>query len=81
MTKELVIPLAPYWSKIVDHYYAHIENDDDGDDIPVRLSIWEWLEQDFNAIRFQPWKSPSHEFSRLIFETESELVFFKLRWA
>jgi hypothetical protein len=78
MNKDLIIDIEPYWAKIVDHYYTQIETGSDGDDIPQRLSIWEWLEQDFNAIRYQVWRKGN---GILIFETEAELIFFKLRWA
>lgn len=81
MNDSLIITVEPYWEKIVDHYYSQIETGDDGDDVPLRLTIWEWLEQDFNAIRYQPWRGRGKQFSKLIFETEAELVFFKLRWA
>jgi hypothetical protein len=80
MNEELIISLSPYWEKIISYYYDQIENGDDGDDVEDRPSIWEWLEQEFNAIRYHRWHRTNNKISDVIFETEAELVFFKLRW-
>ena len=75
----VVVPIEPYWSNILDHYYIDMRSPSTD-----ATTVWDWLARDYNAhhpdlfdntVRF------SQNTRILLFENNEDAMLFKLRFA
>ena len=75
----VAVPIEPYWSNILDHYYDDIRSPDTD-----ATNVWDWLSRDYNAHRPDVLDEAAlrHPSTRiLVFENNEDAVLFKLRFA
>ena len=79
MVMKVVVPIEPYWVKILDHYYDDMRSPStDG------TTVWDWLLRDYNAHHTNVFDGTVLLDPRtriLVFENNDDAVLFKLRFA
>ena len=71
----VVVPIEPYWIKILEHYYIAMRSrNTDG------TTVWDWLARDYNAHHPQTVAGTQVD-NILVFENDDDAVLFKLRFA
>jgi hypothetical protein len=69
------LKITSYWVSIVTQYYAHIQES-------RSISIWEWLEQDFGAVRMPHGNhGNAANYSTVMFADEANVSMFVLRFS
>jgi hypothetical protein len=73
----VVVPIEPYWIKILEHYYIAMRSrNTDG------TTVWDWLARDYNAHYPHFVETVKAGGTRiLVFENDEDAVLFKLRFA
>ena len=70
----VAVPIEPYWSNIMDHYYSDIRSPStDG-------TVWDWLARDYNA-HHPGLFANAYGGRALVFENNEDAMLFKLRFA
>ena len=73
----IVVPIEPYWVKILDHYYDNIRSPSTD-----ATTVWDWLARDYNAHYPHFVETVKAGGTRiLVFENDEDAVLFKLRFA
>ena len=71
---KLRVDIRPYFPKIATYYWEELPLEDGR----VRMSIWDWLEQDYQIVKVGPVGSKPQLWVH--FPDEKMLAWFLLRW-
>jgi len=72
----IVVPIEPYWSNIMDHYYIDIRSPSTD-----ATTVWDWLARDYNAHHPGLFTATSHSGRILLFDNNEDAMLFKLSFA
>jgi hypothetical protein len=70
---KLRIDINPYFKKIADHYWDHLDPQTDG-------TIWEWMAREYQVVRISAIRVGENK-TWVSFPSEEYMTLFMLRWA
>lgn len=74
---KLRTDIRPYFQKIADYYWDHLDRDlyNDGQ----HITIWDWLKRDYDVVKIGQIGSKTELW--VSFPDEQHMTLFMLRWA